>query len=323
MKSFSYLFAGSSEISIRGLKILLEQKGFHCKGIITQPAKPKHRGQKKQASDLKQFALSHQIPYWTPLSCGEPSFLKEIQDLNLDFCFVCAYGKILPASFLNLFPSSCLNLHFSLLPRWRGAAPIQRALMAGDLETGISLQAMTEALDAGDVIAFKSFPIEDSDNSLSLFEKSFQATEVLLKESLGSYLEGKIQAVPQDSSKLSYAKKIDKTSAQMDWKEDSRIIHNKVRALYLGPQAFCFFAEKKSDKKESQRLKIYRSQINTQIDTTNFHPGEVCHIEKNKLSVSCGKGALDLLEVQKQGKKRQKIQDFLAGHSFQIKDSLI
>ena len=346
MKRFSYVFAGSSKVSVKGLQILLNQKAFHCKGIITQPDKPQKRGLKKQASELKQFALSHQIPYWTPISCGEPSFLKEIHDLDLDFCFVCSFGKILPRSFLDLFPKTCLNLHFSLLPRWRGAAPIQRALMEGDLETGVSLQVMTEELDAGDLIGSKSFRIEESDHSSSLFEKSFKLTEALLKESLSAYLKGEIKATPQDSLQVSYAKKIDKKSARIDWKKDCRLIHNKVRALYLGPQAFCFLG----GEKQGKRLKIYRSQINTQMDLEGFYsdfqsdfqsgfqsdfqsdfqsgfqsgfqPGEICQLGKTRLSIACGKGVLDLLEVQKEGKKRQRIEDFLTGHPFQLKDSL-
>ena len=363
MKHLSYVFAGSSEASIRVLEILLKQRGFQCEGLITQPDKPRDRGLKKQANVLKKFAQFHQIPCWTPLFCGESSFLKEIR--GVEFCFVCAYGKILPASFLNFFLNRCLNLHFSLLPRWRGAAPIQRALMEGDLETGVSLQVMTEELDAGDLIGSKKFSIEESDNSLNLFEKSFSAAEVLLRESLLAYLEGKIKAASQDSSFVTYAKKIGKKSAQINWKEGSKQIHNKVRALYLGPQAFSFFEEEQKgsgkeggleissssslrpfskqrfpknhlqayesmenlpeDKKKAgkKRLKIYRTQINTQTDTSGFNPGEICQVGKNNLSIVCGKGALDLLEVQKEGKKKQKIQDFLSGHSFQLKDRLI
>jgi len=375
MKPFSYVFAGSSQVSIRVLEILLRQKNFQCKGIITRPDKIQGRGLKKQANVLKELALFKKIPYWTDHSFSDPSFLKEISDLNLNFCFVCAYGKILAIDFLNLFPERCLNLHFSLLPRWRGAAPIQRALMEGDLKTGVCLQVMKEKLDAGDLIASKSFPIEESDNALNLFEKSFKATEFLLQENLTAYLEGKINPLPQDSSFMTYAKKIDKESVQIVWTQSSIEIHNKVRALYLGPQAFCFFGQqgiKKlktphhsrnpspsqlknpnqkagsnqpespnqqvgssyklnhpnrnllENKKEAgkKRLKIYRSQINTQIDKTKFQAGEICQIEKNRLSVSCGKGVLDLLEVQREGKKRQKIQDFLAGHHFKLGDRL-
>ena len=276
--------------------------------MITQRDKRKHRGLKKQSSELKRFAESVHLPYWTKSSFEDKDFFKQIHDLELDFCFVCAFGKILPLSFLNLFPDRCFNLHFSLLPRWRGAAPIQRALMSGDLETGVSLQVMTEELDAGDLIASQSFSIEKDDHSLSLFEKAFQVTEVLLGSSLLSYLKGEIQASPQGSQGLSYAKKIDKSLARLDWEEESLLIHNKVRALYLGPQMFCFFEEGK------KRLKIYQSRINTQVDTTGFCPGEICQRDKKKLSITCGKGALDLLEVQKEGKKRQNIQDFLSGH---------
>jgi len=314
MRPLSYLFAGSSHISIQGLEILLQQRDFQCKGILTKPDKVRGRGLKKKAQPLKELAQSQKIPVWTPNSCSDSQFLKEIRDF--DFCFVCAYGKILPLEFLRVFPERCLNLHFSLLPRWRGAAPIQRALMEGDSETGVSLQVMKEELDAGDIIASKSFPIDPEDNSLNLFEKSFVATKSLLEESLLPYLEGKIKTTAQDSSLSTYAKKIEKQQAQINWQESSQRIHNKVRALHLGPQAFCFLEE------TALRLKLYRSQINTQTPSRGFQAGEICEVEKNKLAVSCGEGVLDLLEVQKEGKKRQKIQEFLAGHPLKLKDKL-
>ena len=314
-KAFSYIFAGTSELSLICLKILLKQERLQLKGLISQPDKAKGRGLQKQPSPVKNFAVLNQIPYWTPASCRDSSFLEDIKRLSADFCFVCAYGQILPLNYLKLFPKSCLNLHFSLLPRWRGAAPIQQALMAGDLQTGVSLQIMAEKLDAGDIIAYKKFCIQEEDNSQTLFEKSFQAADILLQESLFPYLKGEIKAIPQDSSKATYASKIDKKTARIEWEQENSIIHNKIRALFLGPQTFCFFKNK--------RLKLYRSQISCQ-SALGYRPGEVCYVGKEGLlSIACGKGALDILELKKEGKKKQRVQDFLRGHSIQLKDQFI
>ncbi|MBC6415695.1 MAG: methionyl-tRNA formyltransferase [Bdellovibrionales bacterium] len=311
MKTFSYIFAGTSEISLTCLKILLQQEFLQLKGLISQTDKAKGRKLKKQASAIKKFALSNQIPCWTPSSFKDSSFLEDIKQISADFCFVCAYGQILSPSFLNLFPKSCLNLHFSLLPKWRGASPIQQALMNGDSKTGVSLQIMTEKLDAGDVIASQEIPIQSEDNAQSLFEKSFDVTQHLLKEKLLFYFQGKIKATVQNSLQATYAPKIDKKTARIEWNKENFVIHNKVRALVLGPQAFCFFKNK--------RLKIYRTQISPHL-AGGFQAGEVYEVGKNKLSIACGKGVLNILELQKEGKKRQKIQDFLKGHFIQKKD---
>ena len=313
-KTFSYIFAGGSEVSSACLKILLKQERLQLKGLISQPDKARGRGLKKQPSPVKNFALLNHIPYWTPASCRDSAFLEDIKRLSADFCFVCAYGQILPLNYLKLFQKACLNLHFSLLPRWRGAAPIQQALMAGDLQTGVSLQIMTEKLDAGDIIAYKKFRIQAEDNSQTLFEKSLQAAEILLKESLFPYLKGELKAIPQDSSKAVYASKIDKKTARIKWGQENAVIHNKIRALFLGPQAFCFFKDK--------RLKLYRSQISCQ-PALGCRPGEVCYVGKEGLSIACRKGALDILELKKEGKKKQGIQDFLRGHFIQLKDRFV
>ena len=355
MKPFSFIFAGTSDFSLDCLKLLIKNPKLKLKAIISQPDRLRGRGLKKQGSIVSQFAHSKNIPLFLPETAKSSAFLNKIQEKECDFSFVCAYGQILPLNYLNLFPKGSLNLHLSLLPRWRGAAPIQRALMVGDKKTGVCLQVMTEKLDAGDIISSREFSIEKEDNAKSLFEKSLKETETLLSEKLLPYLEGKIQPWPQDSSQAIYAPKIDKKSAQIVWTESALKIHNKIRALYLGPQAFCFLEFKKPvqipyfrltlgpikisfslgalihslfkrprrNKQEviRRRIKVYRSQISAQTNITGFHPGEVCQIEKNRLSVACGKGALDLLEVQKEGKKRQRIEEFLKGQNIKLKDS--
>ena len=313
MEKFSFIFAGSSEISLRCLKLLISIPDLSLKAVLTQPDRFQGRGLKKQSSDIKSFAKSKNILFWSPETIKTDYFLKELADQKADFCFVCSYGKILPESYLNLFPKKCLNLHFSLLPKWRGAAPVQRALMAGDNKSGVCLQVMKKELDAGDIISCREFPISQSDNAQSLFQKSMKKTEDILKNDLIPYLQGHIKAIPQNHSQASYAEKINKSTAWIDWEKSAVRIHNQIRALVLGPQAFGFI--------RGQRLKIYQSEVlNSDLIEPSFQAGAVCRIDKNKLYINCGEGALSLLELQREGKKRQKIKDFLRGFPLKIHD---
>ena len=314
MKQFSFIFAGTSELALNCLKLLLEMPFLDLKGIVSRPDTLKGRGMRKQSSLVKNFALEKGYPVWTPHRASSADFLNDIARKKCDFSFVCSYGQILPLAYLHLFSKGSLNLHLSLLPRWRGAAPVQRALMAGDQKTGVCLQIMTESLDAGDVIGQRSFQIKEKDNAKDIFDQALIEIEFLLKEKLLKYLRGELKAYPQDTSQITYARKIDKASAQILWKDSALKIHNKIRALFLGPQAFCFF--------KGKRVKIYRAEIVLE-DCSNFTPGEVCLLKKNKLFVVCGDGALSFLEVQKEGKRRQEIEDFLRGQNIKLRDKFV
>ena len=314
MKRFSFIFAGTSELALDCLKLLLEMPFLTLKGVVSRPDALKGRGMKKQSSVVKNFALAKGYPVWTPRRADSADFLNSIAQKKCDFSFVCSYGQILPLAYLQLFPQGSLNLHLSLLPRWRGAAPVQRALMSGDQKTGICLQIMTVKLDAGDIVGQREFQIRENDNARDIFDQALIEMNVLLKEKLLRYLKGELEAHPQDSSQTSYAHKIDKATARILWKEPAFKIHNKIRALFLGPQAFCFFKEK--------RMKIYRAKIVAE-SFSGFSPGDVCFLAKGKLFVFCGEGALSLLEVQKEGKRRQKIEDFLKGHNVKLRDRLV
>lgn len=311
MKKFSYVFAGSSEFALDCLKLLMKLEFLSLKGIITCPDAIKDRGKKNQVSILKSFALKQDLSYWTPEKPHEPEFLNQILQKKCDFSFVCAYGKILPEAYLQIFPKGSLNLHLSLLPRWRGAAPVQRALMAGDKRTGVCLQVMTKELDAGDIIGQRSFAITKEDNAKDVFDKSLMETKSLLREELLKYLKGEIRPQPQDHLKKTYAHKIDKKEGEIIWKDPAPTIHNKIRALFLGPQAFSFL--------KGQRIKIYQSKI-IQENYSDFLPGEVCIAKNDQIVIACGQGALSLLEIQKEGKKRQKTADFLKGQYITLKD---
>lgn len=313
MNLFSFIFAGTSEFALNCLKLLLQLEALKLKGVISQPDALKGRGMKKQSSTVKLFAQKHNFPIWTPKTSPEEDVLRAISQKKCDFSFVCSYGKILTPAYLQIFPKGCINLHTSLLPRWRGAAPVQRALMAGDQETGICLQLMSEELDAGDIIGYRKFQIAEEDNAQDIFNKSLETTKDLLEKELIDYLYGRQKAVPQDHQKKSYAKKIEKKEGQIIWDKESAFkIHNKIRGLFLGPQAFSFF--------KGKRIKIHRAKVSKK-NFTNFKPGEVCEATKNELAIACKEGALYLLEIQKEGRKRQKIEDFLKGSSIKLRDS--
>lgn len=311
MKPLSFVFAGTSDFSLKCLQILLQSDKFNLKAILTRPDVLCGRGMKKQSSPVKSFAEQKDIPCWTPNKAGDINFLKALSREKCDFSFVCAYGRILPLEYLNLFPKGSFNLHLSLLPLWRGAAPVQRSLLAGERKTGVSLQLMTEELDAGDIIGQREFDVGIEENAGDVFDKALQKTESLLQLEFIRYLEGKLNPYPQDHKKATYAHKIDKIKAEILWKESSIHIHNKVRAFFLGPQAFSFF--------KGKRIKIFRSRCVGE-ESQRQAPGKVCVVEKDKVFIVCGHGVLSLLEVQKEGKRKQKIADFLKGNPVFVND---
>ncbi len=313
MKQFSFIFAGTSDFALECLKLLIKSQSLALKGILSRPDALQGRGMKKQSSAVKRFAQGGGWPLWTPQKPAGRLFLDEIAATKSDFSFVCSYGQILPLAYLQIFPKGGINLHLSLLPRWRGAAPVERALMAGDKKTGVCLQEMTEELDAGNVIGQREFPIGEEDSAQDIFNKALNETAGLLQGDLIKYLKGELRAIPQDPARKTYAEKIAKKEGKIDWREPAQIIHNKIRALFLGPQAFSFLS--------GRRIKIYRSKIAGK-SFSDFSPGEVCLKGKGSLFVACGQGALSLLEVQKEGKKRQKIEDFLKGCSINLRDRL-
>ena len=221
-----------------------------------------------------------------------------------DLALVCGYGCIVPPAFFNCFSKGAVNVHPSLLPRWRGAAPIERALMAGDKKTGVCLQVMTEQLDAGDIIAHREFSIKEEDTSLEVYQKAIQITGELLRDKLIPFAEGRIQPVPQ-RGEVTFAKKIQKAEGLIQWKKAAPALHNQIRALASGPQAFTFF--------KGERIKIYRSRLLSISSSSD--PGTAIQSKQGELVIGCGeKGALSLLEVQRPGRRKQKIKEFLRGH---------
>ena len=298
----SLVFAGTSDFSVQCLQFLLEL-GCQIKRVITRPDRPHSRGLKQTGSPVRLFSEANKLPLLTPEEFT-PSFLKPIAEQKCDLAVVCGYGCIVPSAFFDCFSKGAVNVHPSLLPRWRGAAPIERALMAGDKKTGVCLQVMTEQLDAGDIIGQKEFPIEEEETSLEIYQKAIQATGELLQNTLVAYVEGRIQPVPQ-TGEVTFAKKIQKKEGLIHWERAASQLHNQIRALSCGPQAFTFF--------KGERIKIYRSHPVSSSSPSS--PGTVIKSGRGELVIACGKkGALSLLEVQRPGRQKQKVEEFLRGY---------
>lgn len=298
MKPCPLLFLGTTDFSAECLKCLLKSSFYQVVGVITRGDRPRsRRGLKKEGTPVKILSQKYQLPLWNLES------FKNISPFPV-LAVTVDYGRLLPASFLEAFLKGVVNIHPSLLPRWRGAAPIERALMAGDKKTGVCLQLMSEELDAGDIIGKEEFPLAEEDTAEEVYKKVGEISKKLLLKDLLCFLKGKKSPIPQENQPPLYAKKIKKEECEILWRESASSIHNKIRGLNLGPQAFALF--------KGERLKVYRSQVVTD-SYPEFSPGSVVYCARDRLTVACGKGALNLLEVQRPGRKRLPVEEFLKG----------
>ena len=309
MATADIIFIGTSSFSVECLKFLRAE--FNILAVITVPDSQKGRNLKTLSSDMKTYACENSLKIFTPSDLSDANFLQEIKNLKPEFFVLCDYGKILPKVFLEAFPKDSVNIHPSLLPLWRGAAPVERSLMNGDKRTGVSLQIVTEKLDAGDIIAQKSFPIKESHDAQDIYKQALKISEEFLTKDLPCFFKGEITATPQDEDQKTYAHKIDKKEAQLDWSQSAEINHNKVRALVLGPQAFSFFGDK------NERLKIYKTEVVSQ----EGEPSKIIACNDKELVVACGSKALKILEVQRESRKKQNISEFLKGARLKVGQS--
>lgn len=302
MSKFRVCFLGTPEFALVSLKALLEDPHFEVVGVVTQPDRPSGRKMRLTPSPVKTLALSHGIPVLSPESVNKDFILTEIEKWGAEVAVVVAFGQILSTRFLNLFPFGAVNVHGSILPRWRGAAPIQRALEAGDTESGVALQKVVKELDAGDLLGIRRIQIPDSMNAQELHDQLAILGAELLHVELMDYMRGNLAPVPQTLEGLTYAKKIDKAEALIQWTQTARQIHDKVRAFVMGPGTHTTVA--------GQKVKIH----STRVLNGSGQPGEVILISENQLLVAASEGAVDILEVQPESRNRMKITDFLKGH---------
>ncbi|RME16358.1 MAG: methionyl-tRNA formyltransferase [Bdellovibrio sp.] len=298
---------GTPEFARYQLWSLLNHPEWNVVGVVTQPDRPAGRKMKPQPTPVKTLALEQGVPV-LETSGSVDELIPILKSWKPDVALVVAFGKILSKNFLEEFRS--LNIHASLLPRWRGAAPIQRAIMAGDTKTGVCLQIMTEQLDAGDIIGCREVDILPSMNACDLHDILMKKSPELFHE-MKAYLEGKLRPKPQSSEGVTYASKIKKEEGEIDWSKENNQIFCQIRGLALGPGTFTFFRGKK--------LKIHRGEP---VECVQELPGKVVAVTKDDFTVACGKGALRILEVQEASKKRMWVSEFLKGHNISVGDVL-
>jgi methionyl-tRNA formyltransferase len=301
------IFAGTPEFAVPSLQALLASRHEVC-AVYTQPDRPAGRGRQLQISPVKTLALAHGIPVFQPLTLKTDEDLQQLMSHNADLMVVVAYGMILTQAALDAPRLGCINVHGSLLPRWRGAAPIQRALMAGDEKTGVTIMQIVRQLDAGDMLHKEEYVIGVNDTASDLHDKLAELGAIGLSKVLVQIEAGVVHAEPQDESLVTYAEKLTKSEAFIDWRQPASVIALKVRGLNAWPVAQTLY--------QGEVLRIWQAEslaVNND-PLLQLEPGIVsCH-NKN-MDVATGNGLLRLHEVQLPGGKRMTAQAFLNAHA--------
>ena len=298
------VFMGTPEFAVPSLKALVGA-GHEICGVFTQPDKPKNRGMKLQEPPVKEYALSIGLPVFQPAKVRDGEALGILQALNPDLIAVAAYGKILPVDILALPRLGCVNVHSSLLPKYRGAAPINWAILNGEDETGVTIMYMAEGMDTGDILTQAKTPIGLNENAAQLFVRLADIGAGLLVETVAALEAGKVSPVPQDSARASYAPMLSKEQSPLDWTRSARQLHDQVRGLYPWPSALMVL--------DGIRCKVLQTALAG--ESGGKTPGTVLQADKKGLRVACGDGqALDILELQPNGKKAMSSPAFLLGH---------
>jgi methionyl-tRNA formyltransferase len=305
------VFLGTPEFAVTCLKALVEDEHFEVVGVVTQPDRPAGRKMQLQPSPVKSFCLAHGLRVISPESVNTESMLQQLEVWAAEVAVVVAFGQLLSEKFLKLFPLGAVNVHGSLLPRWRGAAPIQRSIEFGDQETGVALQKVVKKLDAGDVLGFRKMPITDETDSQMLYEQMAVAGADLLHVELMDYVRGNLAGEPQDETQVTYAKKIEKSEGEIDWTKSARAISQKVRAFVTGPGTWSYL--------EGKKVKIHKVKI---LEAhSSAQPGSLVKVESGELIVQTGQGQLSLLELQPESRNRLKTSDFLKGYQLKTGDA--
>lgn len=296
------IFAGTPVFAATALEALIEA-GHDIVLILTQPDRPAGRGMKTAANAVKSLAQKHEIAVLQPLTLKTLEMPAQLKALNADVMVVAAYGMILPETILKVPCLGCLNIHASLLPRWRGAAPIQRAILAGDAETGITIMQMDAGLDTGAMLLKRNVAILPDDTTQSLHDKLCLSGAQGIVDALILLGQGKLTPVIQNEKETCYASKIKKTEAEIDWRQSAEQINRVVRAFNPNPGAYTHF--------HGDILKIWQAQV---IPDHSGNSGEILMVGQSGIVVACGSGALQIEIIQKPGGRKLSAADFLAGY---------
>ena len=299
------VFMGAADLSCASLEVLAHNAKFQIAAAVTHPDHPKGRGLKPQPSPVKSLAQQLNLSVLQPPRVRDEKFIAELRALQPDLIIVAAYGQILPPAILDLPRLGCLNVHTSLLPKYRGAAPIQWAIANGDIETGVTIMKMDAGLDTGDIIAQRRIPIHPEDDSVTLHDRLARLGAELLTRTIPDYVAGKIQPVPQSAEGVSHAPKIKKEDGRIDWNQPARTILNRLRAFTPWPGAFTFWEAQP----KPHLIKIWKMEV---VECSG-EAGKILSADKNGIVVACGQNALRILELQREGGRRLNAGEFLAG----------
>jgi len=298
------IFAGTPEFAAQALQGIVDA-GHEVALVLTQPDRPAGRGMALQPSAVKKVALTHGIEVFQPLTLKDAEAQVRIAAVGAEIMVVAAYGLILPQAVLDMPRFGCINIHGSLLPRWRGAAPIQRALLAGDAETGVCIMQMEAGLDTGPVLLRGAFPIAATDTTATLHDRLAELGARLVVEALGKL---PLPAEPQPAEGVTYAHKIEKAEALIDWSKSAAELDRHIRAFNPFPGAQALF--------RGQTVKLWQASPVAGRGET----GTILAVDRNSVVIACGEGALAVTELQKAGGKRLPVQQFLAGHPLAVGD---
>ena len=302
------IFMGTPDFAVPSLKALVAA-GHEIVGVFTQPDKPKNRGMKLQPTPVKEYALTVGLPIYQPASLKGGEALAVLRELAPELIVVAAYGKILPEEILTLPPLGCVNVHSSLLPKYRGAAPINWAILNGEEETGVTIMYMAKGLDTGDIISQEKTPIDINEDAQSLRDRLADIGAKLLARTLTELAAGTAGRTVQDDSLSCYASMLSREQSPMDWNRTARQLHDQVRGLAPWPSATAEI--------DGVRCKIWKTTLTG--ESTGRAPGTVVQADKKALKVACGDGqVLRIDELQPDGKKRMAATAFLLGHPIKV-----
>lgn len=297
------IFMGTPDFAVASLEAILAA-GHTVTAVVTQPDKPKGRGKEMQCTPVKECALAHGIPVLQPLKIKTPEAIEELKKYEADIFVVAAFGQILSSEILHMPKFGCVCIHASLLPKYRGAAPINWAIIDGEKESGVTIMQMDEGVDTGDMLLKSVVPIEEKETGDSLFEKLSVAGARLIVEVLPMIEQGKAIAVPQKNEESCYAKMLRKDIGFIDFMGSAESIERKIRGLNSWPSAYTYY--------QNKMMKIWAADVLD--EKTDGAPGTISYVTKDTIAVNTEKGLLLLTEIQLEGKKRMHVKDFLLGY---------
>ena len=296
---------GTPDIAATCLKKIIAD-GFDVVGVYTQPDRPKGRGMKLVASPVKEVALANDIPVFQPEHFREEESVQQLRDLKPDICAVVAYGRILPQKVLDVPKLGCINIHASVLPKYRGSAPYQWAVLDGLTESGVTAMYLCREMDAGDIIDVSKTPIGENETAGALLDRLAVLGADLLSKTLTRFAQGQVEAVPQNPEEVSYAPMLDKTMCPIDFSKTAQQVHNQVRGLHPWPVA--------TMELQGKKFKVHETRVTEGVG----QPGEILGMTKTGLLIACGEGAVEIRSLQAEGGKRMAAPDYFRGHPLEL-----